>query len=280
MIQFEKFMRFPQGKQKAFTLSYDDGVVADKRLISYLDKHKALCTFNLNSGLFDSRGRHNSMMEQECFEAFAATPHEIALHGHRHLFLTKVPVHQGIAEIMLNRQYLESKYNRIVDGMAYAFGAFNEEIKHYLALCDVKYSRTTHSTGNFELPTDFLQWNPTCHHNDERLMTFVQQFVHSNPAEEYKHRESLLFYVWGHSYEFDDNDNWHVMDRLLEKVCGRDDVWYATNGQIYRYVTAYNSLVWSVDDVCVYNPSAVDLWVERNKIVYHIPSGHTVAIKK
>ena len=280
MIEFEKYMRFPQGKQKAFTLSYDDGVMADKTLVQYLAKYGALCTFNLNSGLFDTRGRHNSMNEEECYQTFVDTPHEIALHGHRHLFLTKVPTYQGIAEIVQNRQYLESKFGRVVDGMAYAFGAFNEEIKHYLALCDVKYSRTTHSTGTFELPVDFLQWNPTCHHVDKNLPALTKAFLEANPLEEYKHRESLLFYVWGHSYEFDDNNDWYVMENLLAQVCGRDDVWYATNGQIYRYVTAYNSLVWSVDDVCVYNPSAVDVWVERNKVLYCVPSGQTININK
>ncbi len=280
MIEYEKFIRFPQGRQKAFTLSYDDGVVADKTLIQYLNKYNARCTFNLNSGLFDTRGRHNSMTEDECYQTFSVAGQEIALHGHRHLFLTKVPTHQGIAEVVQNRQYLERKYNCVVDGMAYAFGAFNDEIKHYLALCGVKYSRTTLSSGTFELPTDFLQWNPTCHHNDQNLMLLAQQFLRANPQTEYKHRESLLFYVWGHSYEFDDNNNWDVLDNLLQTVSGRDDVWYATNGEIHQYITAYNALVWAVDDVCVYNPSSIDVWVERNKATYRIPSGKTVAISK
>ena len=280
MIEFEKFLRFPQGKQKAFTLSYDDGVVADKTLIQYLNKHNVRCTFNLNSGLFDTRGNHNSMTEQECYDTFSTAGQEIALHGHRHLFLTKVPVPQGIAEMLQNRQYLEKKYNRIVDGMAYAFGAFDEHIKNYLSLCGVKYARTTNSTSTFELPKDFLEWNPTCHHNDKNLMLLAQKFVEGNPSCEYKHRESMLFYVWGHSYEFDDNNNWDVLDGLLQTICGRDDVWYATNGEICNYITAYNSLVWAVDDVCVYNPSALDVWFERNKRLYCVPSGQTIAINK
>ena len=111
-------------------------------------------------------------------------------------------------------------------------------------------------------------------------MAFANQFLQADPQSEYKHRESLLFYVWGHSYEFDDNGNWNVLDNLLDTVCSQDDVWYATNGEIYRYVTAYNALVWAVEDVCVYNPSALDVWVERNKVTYCVPSGKTIAIKK
>ena len=66
-----------------------------------------------------------------------------------------------------------------------------------------------------------------------------------------------LFYVWGHSYEFDQCDNWDHMEELVRKVSGRDDVWYATNGEIRAYVEAYRRLVFSADSRTVYNPSAV-----------------------
>lgn len=45
-------MRFPGFKYKALTLSYDDDVIFDKKLMEILDKHGLKCTFNLNSGLF------------------------------------------------------------------------------------------------------------------------------------------------------------------------------------------------------------------------------------
>ena len=39
------------GKNKALTFSFDDGVRQDKRLIEIFDKYGLKCTFNLNSGL-------------------------------------------------------------------------------------------------------------------------------------------------------------------------------------------------------------------------------------
>ena len=51
-----EFLRFPEFKLKALTLSYDDGVVFDEKLISILDKYGLKCTFNINSGLFDLEG--------------------------------------------------------------------------------------------------------------------------------------------------------------------------------------------------------------------------------
>ncbi len=44
-------MRFPEGKSKALTLSYDDGVEQDKRLVSLMAEHGIKGTFNINSGL-------------------------------------------------------------------------------------------------------------------------------------------------------------------------------------------------------------------------------------
>ena len=47
------YMLFPGGKQKALTLSYDDGVQQDIRFIEILDKYGIKCTFNINSYSFE-----------------------------------------------------------------------------------------------------------------------------------------------------------------------------------------------------------------------------------
>ena len=50
------FYRFPGGLHKALTLSYDDGVEQDIRLMEILDKHGVRGTFNLNSGCWAKEG--------------------------------------------------------------------------------------------------------------------------------------------------------------------------------------------------------------------------------
>ncbi len=279
MLKYETFLRFPSGKQKAFTLSYDDGVVADIHLMEILQKYNVQCTFNLNSGLFHRQDWHNRLPEEDVLNLFGKCPHEIALHGHRHLFLSKCAPVQIVEEIVSNRKYLENSFDRVVNGMAYAYGDVNDEIKTVCKQCGVVYSRTTHSTHGFSTPSDFLEWNPTCHHGDALLQELAQKFIDTQPSDSVKECEPYLFYVWGHSYEYDDNDNWHVLTNLLDLVANRDDVWYAANGEIYRYVTAYNSLVWSADGNYVYNPSAIDLWLERDKQTYCIPAGATVKVQ-
>ena len=45
-------MRLKDGKQKVLTLSYDDGIVQDIRLIEIMNKYGLKGTFNINTGLY------------------------------------------------------------------------------------------------------------------------------------------------------------------------------------------------------------------------------------
>ena len=45
-----KFMRYPGGRGKAVTISYDDGVQQDIEMIALMRKYGIKGTFNLNSG--------------------------------------------------------------------------------------------------------------------------------------------------------------------------------------------------------------------------------------
>ena len=46
-----EFLRFPGGKPKAVTFSYDDGCRDDIRLAQIANSYGIKCTFNINSGL-------------------------------------------------------------------------------------------------------------------------------------------------------------------------------------------------------------------------------------
>ena len=49
---------------------------------------------------------------------------------------------------------------------------------------------------------------------------------------------------------------------LKEKMSGRQDIWYATNGEIFRYVRAYDRLQFAAEAKFVYNPSACDVYLD------------------
>ena len=90
--------------------------------------------------------------------------------------------------------------------------------------------------------------------------------------------ENWMFYVWGHSYEFDDNNNWEVIEKLAEYISFKDDVWYATNIEIYDYIKAYESLLTSVDKKAIYNPTITEVWFIENGKTYSIKGGETLFI--
>lgn len=276
----EKYMRFPQGKSKAVTFSYDDGVKADKRLVGIFNKYGLKGTFNLNSLLFDCENWHGRMDEEETYSLFKDGVHEVALHGARHIFLNKVPLPEAVNEIVQNRVYLENKFGRIVNGLAYAYNGYNQEIITVLKQLGVIYARTTVSSHGFAIPENWLELKPTCHHGDPLLGALTEKFINGSPENDFKHREPWLFYVWGHSYEFDDNNNWNVIEDFARQVSGRNDVWYATNGEICRYVNAYNSLVFSMDGETVQNPSYMGVFLEIRGKIYEIGAGKTVKFDK
>lgn len=146
--------------------------------------------------------------------------------------------------------------------MAYANGSYDDKIIEILKSCGIKYARTVVSTEKFDLPTDWLKLPATCHHNNPKLMQLAKRFVESGKQSYWWSNQAKLFYLCGHSYEFDNNDNWNIIEKFAEYVGGREDVWYATNGEIYNYLQAYDRLEFSMDGTLVYNPSFIDVCID------------------
>ncbi len=260
------FLRFPEGRAKALTLSYDDGVDQDIKLMEILDRYGLKCTFNISSGLFAPEGKvyaegnvHRRMTKQACIDLYKNSGHEVALHSVTHPWLANVPSATAAQEVINDRVALEAIFGGPIRGMAYPMGSFNDEVARILHYAGVLYSRTTISTRSFTIPEekDWLKLPATCHHTDSRLMELAERFV----TTEYKNH-AQLFYLWGHSYEFEKDDNWNVIESFAEYVGGKDDIWYATNIEIFEYIQAFNRLVWSADMSTVKNPSAIPVWVK------------------
>lgn len=276
------YVRFPDFKNKALTLSYDDGIRQDKRLISIMKKHGLKGTFNINSELFgntyDGKTEKGSMTVQEASELYIPSGMEVAIHGCKHLSLSRVSYPLAVNDVAEDRKNLESLFGGIVDGMAYANGDYSDKTVEILKACGIKYARTTISTERFDLPSDWLRLPTTCHHDNPRLMELAKQFVESKEHPYFWANHSQMFYLWGHSYEFDNNDNWNVIEEFAEYVGNRDDIWYATNGEIYNYLQACDRLEFSMDGTFVYNPSGIDVYINFIGKKAVIPAGKTVKI--
>ena len=103
-------------------------------------------------------------------------------------------------------------------------------------------------------------------------MNLARKFAEGKPYR------PQMFYLWGHSYEFESDNNWHVIEKFAEYIGGRDDIWYATNIQIHDYVEAWRSMHISADGRRMYNPSAMPLWVQANHKLYKIESGEEILV--
>lgn len=284
------FMRYPGGKPKAVTFSYDDGVVQDKRLAELFDKYGLKATFNLNCDRPGKRSpscRHNYTGE-EIKEIFLSKGHEIAVHGAFHRANGNVRPIEGIREVLACRLELEEKCDAIIRGMAYPDTGINQmgsfgtyaQIKNYLMELDIAYARSLGGDNDsFLLPEDFHAWVPTAHHKNPQLMEYIDKFLQIDYAKMYYARAvPRLFYIWGHSYEFDRDENWPYMEEICQKLANNDQIWYATNIEIYDYVQAYKSLRYSADGTMIYNPTLFTIWFVVDAKPLSIAPGQTLRL--
>ncbi|MCR4655004.1 MAG: polysaccharide deacetylase family protein [Lachnospiraceae bacterium] len=272
-------MRFPGGLPKALTLSYDDGVEQDIKLIEIAKKHGLKGTFNLNSGCFAPEGKvyepgtiHRRMSEKRVKEVYTDCGWEIAAHAYTHPSLAGLTPAAVTDEILKDRKALEELFKTMVRGFAYPYGAFDDACVSALKSCGICYARTVEATHDFHLPKDWLRLPATCHHKDERLMELAVKFVETK-----NWWDPMLFYLWGHSYEFEADDNWDVIEEFGNIAGGRDDIWYATNIEVYDYCSAFKNLIFNAAMNECYNPSAADVWFAYGDKEVYAPAGKKTA---
>ena len=255
---------FPGGRMKCLTMSYDDGVHFDRRLVEIFNQNGMRGTFHLNSGAFDNGWNVDS---KEVKELYAG--HEVSVHTVNHPDLRHVTDAGLVQEIIEDRRQLEALCGYPVRGMSYPFGNYNDHIKAMLPGLGIEYSRTVKDTMQFDLPNNFLEWHPTAHHNHD-IANLGKRFLELNCTWCWS-----VFYVWGHSFEFEGQKTWGVIEDFCKQMRGHDEIWYATNIEIVDYVNAVHSLRVSADENIIYNPTATDVWVGVDGSPVKIPAGET-----
>lgn len=260
---------FPEGKAKVLTFSYDDGKEEDKRLIDIFNANGLKGTFNLNYSHLhnvDYSQKHVRIPEKEILDVYKG--HEIATHTLTHPTIERCPLTEVAYEILEDRKGLESIVGAPVRGCAYPNGSYSAEIMALFKQLGIAYARVVETDPTFNLPNEPMAWKGTARHRDPKLMEYADFFVNFNKKQYLK-----CFYVWGHSYEFEDDNNWDVIEKFAEKVGGKDDIWYATNIDIIDYMAATERLIFAADNSFVYNPNACPVWLDVNNKVYEIRGG-------
>ncbi len=260
---------YPGGRRRAVTFSYDDGRANDRKLVEILNRHGLRATFNLVPGWLDG-ALPNCVARGEVSELYCG--HEIANHTLNHPFLENLNSAQVAEEVLEARRQLEMLAGYPVPGFAYPFGTRNENIVAQLTAAGVAYARTASDTRKFQLPPDWMAWQPTSHHC--QATELVEPFF----AYPYT---LALFHIWGHSNEIDADNSfgWNEFERLCQLVANHADTWYATNLQIVRYIKAIRTLVFSADNKLVYNPSAETIWFECHEKLSSVAPGEYLSLK-
>ena len=280
------YKAFPGGKHKVLTMSYDDGKIADRRLVEIFNRYGIRGTFNLNSDIIQEGIRIPWNEWPELYKG-----HEIAVHTSTHPTIDRCPNTEIISEIFEDRKKLEAIMGYPVRGMAYPNGSSSPRVARIASDLGIKYGRTVNDQfasvhlrnlgaavsegpimvgdeNGFNFPDDYMQWKPTCHHN-HHLIQFGTDFLSLK-----KTQYLYMMYVWGHSFEFDRDDNWNIMEKFCEMMSTQDDIWYATNIEIVDYMEVFARLQFAADMSFVYNPSATSGWlVVNDKNIVEVKAG-------
>lgn len=227
------------GKLKAITFSYDDGVTQDRRLVDIFNKYGLKCTFNLNSGGLSKVGDpyitpsgkkvlRDRVDADEVISLYNG--HEVAVHTLTHPNLTTRDEKEIIHQVEDDRLNLSKLCGYEVVGMAYPCGGINndERVANIIRKhTGVKYSRTITSSYSFDEQQNLIQFNPTVYHREyDKMLELAEKFINLTTDK------PQIFYIWGHSYEFDIDDSWDKFENFCKLISGKNDIFYGTNSQI------------------------------------------------
>jgi len=226
------------------TTSWDDGHVLDLRLAGLLKKYGIKGTFYVAPEDIERRPEERLTASQ--IRKIAAD-FEIGGHTISHRRLPKMPDAKAQLEISESKKYLEKITGRKILSFCYPGGEYRTKHARMASRAGYIYARTVkrHSFSGawqpFEAQTTINAYN---HFQD--LLRIIR-FAGFNPflAVKYLQWDCLAaamfdrvaqtggeFHLWGHSWEIDEHGDWDRLERVLAHIAGRENVIYATNGEL------------------------------------------------
>ncbi len=230
------------GKSKAITFSFDDGVTQDSDLIKILDDYGLKATFNLNSGFLGGHWSlkvgsvpvvHNKILPEKVKDIYKN--HEVAAHTVHHYCLPTLSDEEIVKEVEEDVQALENLVGYELCGMAYPCDGVNNDDRVAEVLrkhTKMQYARTITSTHSFDLQTNLMRFNPTVYYIEtEKMFALAEKFLAMETEED------KTFYIWGHAYEMDGDlaISWKEFERFCKLISGKKDIFYGTNKEVLLY---------------------------------------------
>ena len=248
---------------KAGTYSFDDGIVYDESIVAILNKYNAKATFNINGGRLMNNFKNSiygtTESEKLAYINNLYSGHEIANHTYLHKScvlmegetstnsngdtLNGISPAEAIEDITLNTAYINENIGAVTRGIAWPNG-YPQHRTDYAqlkqgAMADGHVYARNKENGSYALPTDWMEWNATAH--IKNAASAIDDFIAMDNEGDMK-----VCFIWGHSYEFTNPERYGCGDfsdfeTNVAKLSSQN-IWLATCGEIYDYVTAMDKL--------------------------------------
>ena len=256
---------YPNGKRKAFNITYDDGVTQDVRFVSLLNRYGLKGTFNLNSALMEEEfaWMHPCGMEVKRLGIPAVRGlydgHEIASHTLTHPYMQDLPEFEILRQLGEDKGRLESIFGQEVSGFAVPFDYYSDLIARSAEICGFEYARMSEFSLSYTPCTDWYHWKTGVYHIMPELLPFVEGFLKTD-------QELAVCQIVGHSYDLDAENLWETMEHICAAIAAQEDVWACTNLELVRYLKAMAQFDGT-------NRSDLDLWFEHSGKVIVVRPG-------
>lgn len=263
---------YPEGKQKAFNITYDDGILQDVRFVALLNKYGLKGTFNLNSALMEQKFEwiHETGMTVKRLGVAAVRHlydgHEIASHTLTHPYLQDKTEEQLMWEIGEDKRRLEALFGREVAGFGVPFDYYDETIARCVQRCGFTYGRMSEETRSYSPWQDPYFWRCGIFHLAPELDHYVDTFFSSG-------EELARCQIVGHSYDLDAADLWGKMEDILRRVSEDPTVLSMTHLEIVRYLLAMAQA--QIEEDSIHNPSDRTLWFRVDGQLVAVEAGQS-----
>lgn len=266
---------YPNGKKKAFNITYDDGVLQDVRFVELLNRYGLKGTFNLNSELMRSEFSwiHPDGMEVKRLSESAVRRlydgHEIASHTLTHPYMHDLPEWEIMRQLGEDRRNLEALFGREVKGFAVPFDFYSDRIARCAENCGFEYARVSEFSGSYAPCTNWYHWKTGVYHIEAHFTDFVAGFLNTD-------EELAVCQIVGHSYDLDAEKLWGTMELICAAVSAREEIWSCTNLELVQYLKAMEQC--ETTERSIHNHSGTVLWFEIDGKIEAIQPGQMIEI--
>ncbi|MCH5304767.1 MAG: polysaccharide deacetylase family protein [Ruminococcus sp.] len=268
---------YPNGKTKAFNVTYDDGVLQDIRFVELLNKYNLKGTFNLNSQLMEEEfewTHENGMVVKRLAKDKVLSlydGHEVASHTLTHPYMDNLSREEVLHELKTDKVNLEKLFGKEIKGFAAPFDYYSELIERCVKECGFKYARISEESRTFTPQIDYYKWRATVFHLDYKLDELINDFLNTN-------EELALFQIVGHSYDLDVENIWEQIESIFKKIVSDKNILPMTTIEIIDYLKAMS--LTEIKGNRIINNSDISLWFDVDGEIIEIKGWLTPTMKE